>query len=206
MDGVLVDTENAWESVETLMLERFYGKEVAAAIGDTIGLGIEGVHRRAVTAGSTVSRENLAKAYEEAAMRVYDVAPLTGGVDKLVEKLLVMGFRLGIVSQSPKTWMDRVVPRLSFREHIQSVISLHQRTDLKPKPAPDGFLEALRMLDADASHSIILEDSNLGIESAKASGAFVIGFRGCLVKGYEQTGADIYADTMEGVGEIVTRQ
>ena len=80
---------------------------------------------------------------------------------------------------------------------------LNERTDLKPKPEPDGYLEALKNLEADPKLSIILEDSNSGIQAAKASGAYVIGFKGNLVDGYVQKGADVYADTMQDVIKLV---
>ena len=52
---------------------------------------------------------------------------------------------------------------------------------------------------------VVLENSNIGIESARASGAYIIGYRGDLVEGYEQTGADAYADTMNDVIKLVAQ-
>ena len=83
------------------------------------------------------------------------------------------------------------------------ILSIRERPELKPKPSPEGFLEALRILDASAEKSIVLEDSNPGIAAAKAAGCFAIGFRGYLIPGYEQQGADAYADTMDDVVKIV---
>ncbi len=82
---------------------------------------------------------------------------------------------------------------------------MQDRPDLKRKPAPDGFVEAFRMLGATPADSFVLEDSNPGIESGKAAGAYVIGYRGNLVNGYEQTGADAYADTMDDVIKLVKK-
>ncbi len=43
----------------------------------------------------------------------------------------------------------------------------------KPKPDPEGFLLAMKMLDASPNECMIFEDSDFGIESAKATGASV---------------------------------
>jgi len=44
-----------------------------------------------------------------------------------------------------------------------------------PKPAPDIYLEAARLLGVDPAHTIALEDSPNGVAAARASGMFVIG-------------------------------
>jgi HAD superfamily hydrolase (TIGR01509 family) len=114
---------------------------------------------------------------------------------------------MGIVTNSPQTWINRVFPRLPFKEKIDVTISLKERTDLKHKPAPDGYLEALKLLNSAPKLSIVLEDSNPGIAAGKASDCYTIGYRGNLIEGYKQEGADAYADTMEEVAKIVaTRQ
>lgn len=41
------------------------------------------------------------------------------------------------------------------------------------KPAPDGFLYAINYFNVDSKETIIFEDSNVGIESATATGANV---------------------------------
>jgi beta-phosphoglucomutase-like phosphatase (HAD superfamily) len=60
----------------------------------------------------------------------------------------------------------------------------------KPKPAPDPYLLAMKRLYLHADECIIVEDSDKGYASAKASGAHVIRVRGChdvdkqLIKGF----------------------
>jgi HAD superfamily hydrolase (TIGR01509 family) len=46
------------------------------------------------------------------------------------------------------------------------------------KPAPDLFLLAARCLETDPSSCIVIEDSVLGIEAARAAGMAAIGFAG----------------------------
>jgi beta-phosphoglucomutase-like phosphatase (HAD superfamily) len=44
-----------------------------------------------------------------------------------------------------------------------------------PKPAPDLYLRAAELLDAEPATCIALEDSPTGVASARAAGMFVIG-------------------------------
>lgn len=206
MDGVLVDSERFWGPIEIPFLRKTFGKEVAEKIGQPVGMGLEAVYAEAIRLGAKFDRDEYLRGYEEVAMKVYDVAPITRGVANVAEKACELGYRLGVVTQSPQTWLDRVIPQLPFRDKLEVTVSLRERSDLRLKPAPDGFHEALRQLDADAKSSVVLEDSNTGIAGAKASGAYVIGYRGNLVEGYKQEGADAYADTMSEVVRIIIQR
>jgi sugar-phosphatase len=43
------------------------------------------------------------------------------------------------------------------------------------KPAPDGYLQAVRRLNADPGDALVIEDSPAGVRSGKAAGCVVIG-------------------------------
>lgn len=204
-DGVLIASERVWGEIEREAWPRLFGEDVAKRMPDLIGTGLKGVLDVAAALGATFEDKEIARAYETIARHVYARSELSPGTEALVENLVKNDLRLGIVTQSGRSWVADAVSRLPFRDKIEVVITLPEHLELKRKPAPDGFLEAFRVLNAEPKRSIILEDSNLGIEAAKASGAYVIGFRGNLVEGYEQTGADAYANTMEEVARIVEK-
>ena len=206
MDGVLVDSEHAWTKFKMPMLEKLIGKKLAHEIGPTPGLGVEGVFEKVQATGSTVTEEDIARGFDTIFRDVYAHSSITEGLDVLGEKLIKLGYKLGLVTQSPRKWLEYVLPRIPIREHLEVIVCLGEHPELRRKPAPDGYLEAFRELDAEPKTSFVLEDSNLGIQAAKASGAYTIGFRGNLLPGYEQQGADAYADTMEDVAAIVAVQ
>ena len=173
-------------------------------MGEREGLSVDLVYDKALEAGAMLDKKEFLKRYDERIARVYARSQITNGIDKLVNYLSAHTFKLAIVSASPVHWMEYVLPRLSFRSSIDEIVSIQDK-GLQSKPAPDGYLEALRLLKVDAHRSIVLEDSNPGITSGKAAGCYVIGFRGNLIEGYVQTGADAYANSMEDVVELVTR-
>lgn len=59
----------------------------------------------------------------------------------------------------------------------------------KPKPAPDIYLAAFRILKVRPNEAVVVEDAAHGIEAAKASGAKVI-----AVRGYEDVNLSLFAD------------
>jgi len=204
MDGVLVDSERAWNSDEIRLLRAMFGSAIADQIHETIvGTSLRDTYARARELGATMPYEEFLRRYDEAVHAVYARAHIADRLEPLGNKLIALGFKLGIVSSSPRSWIEKVLPYIPFRERLEAIISITDTPELKGKPDPDGFLEAFKTLDADPKRSFVLEDSNVGIAAGKASGAFTIGYRGNLVEGYQQTGADVYADTMDEVAQIV---
>ncbi|MDO8514172.1 MAG: HAD family phosphatase [bacterium] len=205
MDGVLIDTERAWDGHEKGILVASFGRNVAEKIGDTVGVSINAIYEKATALGADADYDEYRQRYDEGARTVFARAMITPGVDRLVEKVLTLDFRLGLVSSSPRTWINYVLARLPFADQIEHIVSINDNPDLKSKPAPDGYLAAFKQLGANPRRSVVLEDSNPGIMSGKSAETYVIGFRGNLLPGYEQTGADAYADTMDDVCRLVEK-
>ena len=203
MDGVIVDSEKAWEKYESNFLQKLVGKELSEKIGDTIGMSVNTAYDRAKAFGFLMSREDFQSKYDETAFRMYDKANISAGIDILVDFLIKNNFKLGLVSSSATSWINKVLQRLSFANKFESIISLNERLDLRHKPHPDGYIEIMKVLDSEPSSTIILEDSNRGIESAKASGAFTIAFTQNLVHGYKQIEGNAKANNMEEVIRII---
>ncbi len=205
MDGVMVDSEKAWVKYDNDFLYKLLGKKLAKKIGDTIGVSVRAIYEKARTLGLEMPRGKFQSAYDKTASSVYDKATITPEIDSLVDFLIKNNFRLGLVSSSAVSWIGKVLPRISFADKLESIISLNDRLDLKPKPNPDGYIETMRNLGSSPNSTIILEDSNSGITAAKASGAFTIAFTQNLVDSYKQIEGDAKADNIEEVIGIVKR-
>jgi len=206
MDGVLIDTERVWHSRDNEFMLGMFGADITAKIGSPLGLTAKAIFEKAQAHGFTKPYEHFKDALDAAAESVYHTAAITPGVEELAQFLIDAGFKIGLVSSSGTKWIEWVLPRLSFAKHIEHIISLNERTDLRPKPSPDGYLEAITVLKGSPETTIILEDSNTGITAGKASGAFTIAFRQNLVEGYKQIDADEKAETMDDVLSIVKRR
>lgn len=203
LDGVIIDDESIWEEAKKKIYLSLFGQEIYHKMGSTIGINIDGIYERAVQYGSTVPKEKLIDAFYKGASVIYHTAPILPGIEELAETLKEYNYTLGIVSASPREWIDIVVERIHFTEYLSLTLSLFDRPDLLHKPAPDGYIEAIRELGSHPQSTIVLEDSNAGIAAAKAAGAYTIGLKQFLVEGYKQTGADVYAENIEDIIKIV---
>jgi HAD superfamily hydrolase (TIGR01509 family) len=203
MDGVIIDNEHLWEIEKEKIYLTFFGKDIYEKMGTTVGLNVDGIYDKAVALGAQIDRNALTDAFNISAKHVYHVAPFTKGLEKLSSALLQSGYRLAIVSASPIAWIQEVTTRLPFEKDISLIISLHEHEELGHKPSPDGYNFAMKELGVTPEETVILEDSNVGIASAKASGAFTIGLRQNIVTGYNQVGADVYAETITDVYSLI---
>ena len=203
LDGVLIDSEPAWQIEEARLYPRLLGNDVTTKMGPTIGMGIDSIYDKATAAGAEITRQRFHDEFDKLGDKIYNKATIPDGLHDLVVTLRQLGFKIGIVSASPMKWIDAVINRLALRHDIDLIISIHERKDLAHKPAPDGYLDAIKSLGCTPDQTIILEDSNTGIAAAKAAGAYTIGLRQNLLPGYVQEGADIYADTLTDVAQLV---
>ena len=196
MDGVIIDSEPVWERYEQIFLPELLGKDVYAKIKDQIlGNSVSGIYKAAVQWGFKMTKKEFEQIYDRYAEIVYEEAKFTDGIQELVDKLISINFTLGLVSSSRQYWINLVFKKLGSDNIFRCVLSLDSY-DRKPKPFPDGYLEAINLLGSVPEKTIILEDSNRGIQAAKASGAFTICLQENLPKGYLPPNADKYVTSI----------
>lgn len=114
------------------------------------------------------------------------VAAVVGAVDFV--RSLPRDLPRALASSSTTRWLRGHLEHLgladAFGEHVYSGREHVERG----KPEPDLYLYAADRLDVDIGRSVILEDSEVGVKGALASGATVIGLaagRHCL-DGHEE--------------------
>lgn len=205
MDGVLIDSERAWVPYQNEFSTRLFGDDIYKKIGSTIGISIDAIYEKAKQQGFNLSLEEYYKIYDEQAKLIYSNALPTPNVDILINYLKDKNFKLGLVSSSRRNWINIVLEKMNIEDSFDFILSLNDRKDLKSKPYPDGYFEAMKYLSAVPKTTIVLEDSNSGIQSAKSSGAYTIGYKELLLPNYSQVGADNYAANISDVIKIVDK-
>jgi HAD superfamily hydrolase (TIGR01509 family) len=183
MDGVIIDSETWWD--------KLYFKDEGHSLGRTIGVVFE--EEKKTNPG--LSWDKFYAHLDAKAKIIYAQAPIAPGIDALIAKLKKDGYSLGLVSGSPQSWIDVVMKR--FASPIDLSISLQDRTDLQPKPAPDGYAEAMKKLKVKPENTLILEDTNMGIVSAKSAGTKVICLTQFHPKNYHPQGAGWYVKNIK---------
>jgi len=198
MDGVIIDSEAVWGKYEQDFLINLVGQKIVDKIKDQLlGSTTYVIYDLVKKYGGTISKEKFLREYDNQAMKIYAMSTPTNDINKLLRKLSDLGFKIGLVTASHANWIDEVLKKIRNRDLFEYTLSLADRTDLQTKPAPDGYLEAMKVLGSTPEKTIILEDSNKGIAAAKASGAFTICLREHLANDYQSVGADMYIENLK---------
>jgi HAD superfamily hydrolase (TIGR01509 family) len=194
-DGLLLDTESVWSRAEQALFQRR-------------GLEFTIEHKRALVGSSEkIAGRKLARFLDEPGrdrqimeeLNGIVLAELEGGVDpmvgavELVELLQGTGVPVGLVSNSPRRFIERSHEVAATGIEFDVVVSGHEVPEAKP--APDAYLEACSLLGQGASRKVVvLEDSPGGVAAGRAAGLFVIGIPSVPGVVLE---ADIVAPTLE---------
>jgi HAD superfamily hydrolase (TIGR01509 family) len=173
LDGVLVDSEQAWDAAR---------KDVVAAHGGTWRDGAErdmlGMSSRewpvyvVERLGVALTPEQVNRAVVDAMLRGYERAlPLLPGAREAVERVADR-FPIGLASSSNREVIDLVLERMGVGGRFAATVSSEEVA--RGKPAPDVYLEAARRMGVDPASAVAVEDSENGIRSAHAAGLRVL--------------------------------
>jgi beta-phosphoglucomutase-like phosphatase (HAD superfamily) len=203
MDGVIVNSEVQWAKYEYQMLKNMWNAKVADTImDDVLGSDVDSIYAMGNRLDNSVSKEQFLLGYDQLATKVYMQAEFTNGIDQVFDWLLVNELNIGLVSSSRKVWINMVLDRFEYADTFDYVESVNDRIDLKPKPYPDGYIEAMQIMGTSPIRTIIIEDSDKGIQAAKNSGAYTVGLKQNLPDEYEQQGADMCIEQIVDVIEL----
>jgi HAD superfamily hydrolase (TIGR01509 family) len=81
--------------------------------------------------------------------------------------------RLGLVTSAYRVEFEPVLEATGLRPLFEVIVPLDDITNGKPHPEP--YLRAAELLEVEPSELVVLEDTDIGVASAKAAGAYVVG-------------------------------
>jgi HAD superfamily hydrolase (TIGR01509 family) len=173
MDGVLIDSEQAWADARAELTRERGGSWPAGTQERMMGMSSTEWSRfmhdelRVPMEPDEISDAVV----ERLARRFRDHLPLLPHAREAVERLAAR-YPLGLASSSNRPIIDLVLEIAGLAGCFKATVSSEEVPH--GKPAPDVYLEAARRLDVDASACVAVEDSTNGIRSADAAGMRVI--------------------------------
>jgi len=97
--------------------------------------------------------------------KMYGKVTLLPHSKKLILDLKKKGFKLALVTATPRAIVRRALKRFSLKNAFNTRLTFE--TCKKRKPAPDVYLLAAKRLKVKKSDCIVIEDSIPGVEAAK---------------------------------------
>jgi beta-phosphoglucomutase len=122
------------------------------------------------------------------------------GVEDLLSELHLAGVPIALVTAALYPRIEKTVPG-GFLRMFEVVISGEKTA--RGKPNPDPYLAAANALRLSGEECVVVENSPLGIESAKSAGAYCIAICSTLSKS-KLTGADEIVETFSELNNSPT--
>jgi HAD superfamily hydrolase (TIGR01509 family) len=196
MDGVIVDSERHWKSLEGHFLQSIVPGWTATDQGKIIGLSVHDLYRMLVDDyGLRHDEQDFLDLYHEMAHDIYGrKTSLLEGFEESLSLLLGSSVKVALASSSPMSWIDIVLDRFDLRDKFHIVVSADELQG-EGKPSPAIYLLTARRLAAQPGQCIVIEDSKNGALSAKRAGMFCVGIRNGFNDEQDLSAADMIIDS-----------
>ncbi|MBX3091561.1 MAG: HAD family phosphatase [Cryobacterium sp.] len=172
MDGTLVDTEPYWMAAEKELVESRGGTWSAEEGLALVGQGLEFSAAALQSSGVDLSTGDI---IERLTKRVLDQTlvhvPWRPGALELLKETRDAGISTALVTMSMKPLAQHIANAAEERL-FDAVVTGDDVA--RPKPHPEPYELAARLLDVDPASCVAIEDSVPGLASAAAAGAVVI--------------------------------
>jgi HAD superfamily hydrolase (TIGR01509 family) len=173
LDGVLLDSEQVWDSAREQLARERGGRWHENAQRDMMGMSsLEWSRYMHETIGLPEPPEEISAEVVRRLSELYrEQLPVLPGAREAVERLAAR-WPLGLASSSNRELIDLVLEELGVAHLFQATVSSEEVE--RGKPAPDVYLEAARRLEVDPTQGAAVEDSENGIRAAKTAGMKVV--------------------------------
>ena len=194
-DGLLLDTEQAWTRAQTTLFERHGETFTPDHKRELIGTSrTRSAARIELILGLPGRGEQLMDELHELVMAELraGVPPRPGAVE-LLGAVRAAGVPVGLASNSSREFVERTLSVAGLDDgHFDVLVSADDVA--AAKPAPDLYLAACAALGAAPERAAALEDSQTGVDSARAAGLYVIAvpyFADTRIEGASLTAASL---------------
>jgi len=123
------------------------------------------------------------------------------GAKEFLACLKKKGYSLGLVTGTPRKELKGILPD-DIRGLFDCVVS--GDSVKRGKPHPEPYLKAAEMLKLKPQNCVVVENANLGIESAKKAGMYCIALTTSLPREYLKK-ADLVLDNLKQITGIIER-
>lgn len=170
MDGTLIDTEAAHRRAfaET-------GQAIGWPMSDDLLLSMVGIHRdenERMLAAHLGPDFPLVRFYADSDA-LFEAAvdagiPLRPGANLLLDHLARAGIPVALATSTAAPYAQQRLEKTGLLHYFDVIVT---RSDVdRPKPHPEPYLLAARLLDVDPAQCVAVEDSYAGVRSAVAAG------------------------------------
>ncbi len=204
LDGVLLESEQVWSAAKRRLTLEHGGRWTAAAEHEMLGMSSsEWARYMREELSLELEPSQISDAVAGLVAESYrEHLPLIAGADMAVRRLAAQR-PIGLASSSNRATIDLVLELTSWAELFAASTSSEEVA--AGKPAPDVYLETVARLGTEPERCVAVEDSGVGIRSARAAGMAVVAIpnRAYPPSGEALGEADLVLDSIGGLASAV---
>jgi len=173
LDGVLIDSEELQIEAEIETMS-FFGITLTREIAqEYIGIKLEYYFRDLIKRFRKKVKvdEAVKKHYKTLEHYYKNVFPLSAHVIDVLEKFKP-NFSMGIATSREKHLAELVLERFSLFKYFDAIV--YGEEVKRGKPDPEPYQKVLNILGVEPKFSVAVEDSSVGLESARKAGMMVV--------------------------------
>ena len=171
-DGMLVNTEAAWVELQDEYLARHgvaFDEETRRSITGRAAEVVIAAIAELIGKDPSVVTEELLLAHRTA-RREIRMVPMAGAYETVRAVAAVVP--VAVASNSPREELQHKIDELGLAEFVTAQVAVEDVA--APKPAPDMYVQAARLLGTDPADCLAFEDSETGAEAALGAGMQLI--------------------------------
>ncbi|MCL2405977.1 MAG: HAD family phosphatase [Defluviitaleaceae bacterium] len=206
MDGVLIDSQPLHYEIDIAVLRDCGYQATLETVTPYTGQSNPDrwpKYKQALGLPQTVDELiNLQTQYQAQIFESANLPPIDG-IPALLQLLNAQNITCAVASSSSHDLISQVLEKCQIRQYFTHLVS---GEDVKHgKPAPDIYLKAARAFGMPPESCIAIEDSPIGIQSAKNAGFTCIGYKNPSTHGQDFTLADYVVSHYSQCHEIIMR-
>jgi len=124
------------------------------------------------------------------------IKPLPGFID-LLKTLKKENFKIALASNRVEDLVHLILDTLGTKDFFEKIIGPSK--DRKHKPAPDIYVHTAKELKLKPGECVVLEDSEIGVISAKAAGMKTIAVPSMYTKDQDFSKADVVVKSLSDI-------
>jgi HAD superfamily hydrolase (TIGR01509 family) len=208
-DGLILDTETAsragWQWLYGEHGHELPPEKWELVVG-TVGAWDPFAHLEALV-GGPLEREALNERRYAHELSLIEAEELRPGIAEYLVAAERLGLKRAIVSSASRRWIDMHLERLERAVGWDAIVTA-DHDEVRAKPAPTLYLEALETLGVGPDEAVAFEDSPNGARAAKAAGIYVVGIPNSVTQGFGlEDAADVVVESLADLppDELVAR-
>nr|WP_246188567.1 HAD-IA family hydrolase [Nitratireductor arenosus] len=208
LDGTLIDSvADLTAAVNTVLVAHGAQPLDVAAVRGMVGNGVAKLVQRAFqargrpldAAGRATATDAMMAAYRDG---LTAQTALMAGAPTVLAQLRAMGAELAVVTNKPQDATEAILNHFGLSKAFGAVVG--SRPGLASKPAPDMLFAALDAIGASAETAVMVGDSAVDAEAARAAGLPCVLVRGGYARqALETLGADAIVDDLSGLADAI---